>query len=141
MHTNVVECVLFIMLVSAPDPHVTPTRKRVWYLTSEFGVRKLSCDIKVVRLRTARACADRQTGYRRQQIGTKSHDCQVELHNKRSHADSAQPGNRTLDTRTSFMLGSREGLGPRLAHNVLDVTLLSAHQCQNLYLSYVLMWE
>ena len=23
-------------LVSAPDPHVTPSRKRVWYLTSEF---------------------------------------------------------------------------------------------------------
>ena len=28
------------------------------------------------------------------QIGTKSHDCQVELHNSRSHADSAQPGNQ-----------------------------------------------
>ena len=52
-------------LVSAPDPHVTPSRKRVWYLTSECLVvlsqlvrktgnpirsldLKLSCDIKVV---------------------------------------------------------------------------------------------
>ena len=52
-------------LVSVPDPHVTPARKRVWYLTSEFLVvlsqhvwktgnpirsldLKLSCDIKVV---------------------------------------------------------------------------------------------
>ena len=52
-------------LVSAPDPHVTPSRKRVWYLTSEFLVvlsqhvrktgnpmrsldLKLSCDKKVV---------------------------------------------------------------------------------------------
>ena len=49
-------------LVSAPDPHVTPTRKRVWYLTSVVlsqHVRKtgnpirsldlkLSCDKKVV---------------------------------------------------------------------------------------------
>ena len=25
-------------LVSVPDPHVTPARKRVWYLTSEFLV-------------------------------------------------------------------------------------------------------
>ena len=52
-------------VVSAPDPHVTPSRKRVWYLTSECLVvlsqhvrktgnpirsldLKLSCDIKVV---------------------------------------------------------------------------------------------
>ena len=52
-------------VVSAPDPHVTPSRKRVWYLTSEFLVvlsqhvrktgnpirsldLKLSCDKKVV---------------------------------------------------------------------------------------------
>ena len=25
-------------VVSAPDPHVTPSRKRVWYLTSDFLV-------------------------------------------------------------------------------------------------------
>ena len=24
-------------IVSAPDPHVTPSRKRVWYLTEEAG--------------------------------------------------------------------------------------------------------
>ena len=53
------------IVVSAPDPHVTPSRKRVWYLTSEFLVvlsqhvrktanpirsldLKLSCDKKVV---------------------------------------------------------------------------------------------
>ena len=52
-------------VVSAPDPHVTPSQKRVWYLTSECLVvlsqhvrktgnpirsldLKLSCDIKVV---------------------------------------------------------------------------------------------
>ena len=54
------------MVVSAPDPHVTPSRKRVWYLTSECLVvlsqhvrktgnpirsldLKLSCDIKEAR--------------------------------------------------------------------------------------------
>ena len=29
---------LYMSLVSAPDPHVTPSRKRVWYLTSDFLV-------------------------------------------------------------------------------------------------------
>ena len=28
----------YTLLVSAPDPHVTPSRKRVWYLTSDFLV-------------------------------------------------------------------------------------------------------
>ena len=62
---------------------------------------KLSCDIKVVP--TARACADRQTGYKRRKL--------VQNHMiVRSHADSAQPSIPTLDIRE----GSREGLGPRL---------------------------
>ena len=64
-------------VVSAPDPHVTPSRKRVWYLTSEFLVvlsqhvrktgnpirlldLKLSCDKKVVQHGTRmRGWADR----------------------------------------------------------------------------------
>ena len=76
---------------------------------------KLSCDKKVVPHGTRmRGRADRILTT---QIGTKSHDCQVELHNSRSHADSAQPGNRTLDTRPSFVKESREGLGPRLSLN------------------------
>ena len=29
---------LYMSLVSAPDPHVTPSQKRVWYLTSDFLV-------------------------------------------------------------------------------------------------------
>ena len=28
----------YVVLVSVPDPHVTPARKRVWYLTSAFLV-------------------------------------------------------------------------------------------------------
>ena len=50
---------------------------------------KLSCDKKVVPHGTRmRGRADRiQTT----QIGTKSHDCQVELHNSRSHADDTRP--------------------------------------------------
>ena len=29
---------IYTRVVSAPDPHVTPSRKRVWYLTSDFLV-------------------------------------------------------------------------------------------------------
>ena len=70
-------------VVSAPDPHVTPSRM---YLTSEFHVRKtgnpirsldlkLSCDKKVVPHGTRmRGRADR---IMTTQIGTKSHDCQT----------------------------------------------------------------
>ena len=53
---------------------------------------KLSCDIKVVPHGTRS----------RPDIDTKLvqlYDCQVELHNSCSHADSAQPRKRTLETR------------------------------------------
>ena len=44
-----------------------------------------------------------------------SYDCHVALRNFRTHADSAQPRNLTLNTRPSFRAGAREGLGTRLA--------------------------
>ena len=44
-----------------------------------------------------------------------SYDCHVALRNFRTHADSAQPRNPTLNTRPSFRAGAREGLGTRLA--------------------------
>ena len=81
--------ITYVYLVSAPDPHVTPARKRVWYLTSDFLV-----------------------------VLTLSHECQVELRNSCSHADSPQPRKRTLDTRPSFVRESREGLGPRLTYTI-----------------------
>ena len=81
--------ITYVYLVSAPDPHVTPARKRVWYLTSDFLV-----------------------------VLTLSHECQVELRNSCSHADSPQPRKQTLDTRPSFVRESREGLGPRLTYTI-----------------------
>ena len=47
-----------------------------------------------------------------------SYDCLVVLRNFRTHADSAQPRNPTLNTRPSFRAGAREGLGTRLIIHV-----------------------
>ena len=116
-----------IDLVSAPDLHVTPARKRVWYLTSEFlvvlsqHVRKMGNPIRSLdsklscECRTARACAHRQTGYGRRKL-VLYHMIVRSNYTISLHADSAQPRKRMLDTTCYVRVWDPAKSTPQLNH-------------------------
>ena len=116
-------------LVSAPDPHVTPARKRVWYLTvGILGCAESACsenwyqiagfDIKVVPLVPHKGSAASAARHAHARTGRPDIDDSKLVQNhmivRSNYTINVHMLTQHNQEIASFVLGSREGLGPRL---------------------------